>query len=144
MNRPAPGPASRTLRTSDRAPGAARDFVHRELEAAGLDPAVTSSAELLVSELVTDSMRQGPAQLTVAVEPSADGGIRVEVASDGVVELDDSASVQRAIARRFVHALADRWQSDLDRTRTSAWFELAGPTPGTNPGAPGAPGARTS
>lgn len=117
---------SRILSATPEAPADARHFVHDSLDELGCTDAATASAEQLVSEVVTDALREHPEHLTVRVEPSAEGKVRCEVSTPASEEIrkDLSDPMQRRIARRCVDELADDWASDLDRTRTSTWFEL--------------------
>jgi hypothetical protein len=117
---------TQTLLASEDAPATARRLVHDELEAWGYPSDVTESAERLVSEVVTDALRQRPTLVTVSVEPTAARTLHIEVANGpepSVVGGDPSDAVQRGIAHRCVARLADRWATELDRTRTTTWFE---------------------
>ena len=118
---------SRILAATPDAPADARHFVHDSLDELGCEADVTSLAELLVSEVVTDALREHPDHLTVRIEPSPDGRVRCEVATPAPEEIDEDRSdpVQRRIALCCVDEFAHEWASDLDRTRTSTWFELA-------------------
>jgi len=117
---------SQILAATPDAPADARHFVHDSFDELGCADDVTTMAELLISEVVTDALRDHPDHLTVRVEPSAEGTVRCEVATSAPEEIDEDGSdpLQRRIARRFVDEFADKWASDLDRTRTSTWFEL--------------------
>ncbi len=110
---------------SGTAPAAARHFVHDSLDGLDQPDSLMRAAEQLVSEVVTDSLRQEPNALAVTVDASPDGGVHVEVAHESSAARDETPSLQRIIARRCLDAYATRWNCDLDRTRTSTWFELA-------------------
>lgn len=118
--------SSRILTATSDAPADARHFVHDSLGELGCTDDDTTLAEQLVSEVVTGALREHPEQLTVHIEPAADGRIRFEVAAPAPEQIyaDRSDPLQRRIARRCVDQLADDWGSELDRTRTSTWFEL--------------------
>lgn len=86
------------------------------------------TAELLVSELVSNSVRHshasnGSIELVVCVAPSV---LRVEVSDDGdgfepPPSTDDHAESGRGL--EIVRELADRWGRPTG-LRTSVWFEL--------------------
>jgi hypothetical protein len=121
--------STHTLTASDDTPATARRLVHDRLVEWGYPPEVRTSAELLVSEVVTDALRQHPSLVTVTVEPMADDRLKVEVANEpepAPADGDPSRPEQRRIARRFVERLSDKWATELDRTRTTTWFELSG------------------
>lgn len=117
---------STILTATPDAPAEARHFVHDSLDELGCTDDVSTSAEQLISEVVTDALREHPEQLTVSIDSSSDRIVRFEVAapaSEGFDE-DPSDPTQRRIARRCVDEIAGEWASEMDRTRTSTWFEL--------------------
>ena len=111
------------------APTAARSVVVQALSGR-VDGQVLADAELVVSELVTNSVQHGG--------PSADESVRVDVAvSDGVVRLEvDNPAASSTIAAsdpdsdrsgfglRIVEALADAWGVSREG-HTRVWVELA-------------------
>jgi PAS domain S-box-containing protein len=120
------------LPVSTESPRRARRFVHQTLTAAGWGE-VTETAELLVSELVTNAVRYGASPIVLQIEVEADA---VEV---GVSDADPSLPVAgrpRPIdvtgrGLGIVDAFADAWG-----TRTLAplagktvWFSLRRPSP---------------
>ena len=95
-----------------------------------LDPGVAENAELLVSELVTNSVRHA------GLEPDATIGLRVDVWPDRVrVEVTDtgpgferdreSPSIYQdsGWGLYLVEQVATRWGVDLAET-TRVWFEI--------------------
>jgi len=118
---------STILAATSEAPAEARHFVHDSLDELGCTDDVSTSAELLVSEVVTNALSQHPEQLTVSIDTSSDSVVRFEVSAPAPVEIDEDPSdpTQRQFARRCVDGIAEEWASDVDRTRTSTWFELA-------------------
>lgn len=116
-----------TIDSSPRAPGQARRAVEelsREIE-----PGVLRDAQLLVSEVVTNSVRHSgsddPIGLRVWLRCS---GVKVEIA-DGGVGFDEGDIGARPDAEggrglMLVDALADRWGVSRDRG-TRVWFELS-------------------
>lgn len=96
-----------------------------------IEPGVLRDAQLLVSEVVTNSIRHSgsddPIGLRVWLRSS---GVKVEIADGGFgfdageIGARDDAEGGRGLM--IVEALADRWGVTRDR-RTRVWFEL---TPG--------------
>lgn len=111
------------------APAAARRAL-RELAVPTQAP--RDKLELLVSELVTNSVKYAPAgpdawlDLHVAV---SDRGVRVEVSDDGdgfqPARVGPNRDLTSGWGLYLVDALADRWGVARDK-RTRAWFELCG------------------
>jgi transcriptional regulator with XRE-family HTH domain/anti-sigma regulatory factor (Ser/Thr protein kinase) len=98
--------------------------------------AILQSACLLVSELVTNSVRHGPstAEATIGLFVTTDrDSLRVEVA-------DGSAKAARprtptetgGYGLTLVAELADRWGAGRERARNVTWFELDLPLPGVD------------
>ena len=116
-----------TIECSAQAPGVARSAV-QEL-AAEVDAGLMSDVQLLVSEVVTNSIRHSgsddPIRLRVWARTS---GLKVEIADGGdgfearPVEPGEDAEGGRGLM--IVEALADRWGVSRD-TRTRFWFELS-------------------
>jgi serine/threonine-protein kinase RsbW len=98
----------------------------------------SETAILLVSELVTNSVRHSNSQLsggriTIRLLAVA-GGARVEVTDAGGPTIPTLASVPPDLAEGgrglwLVESLADRWGFEADDTRLVTWFELAGGPP---------------
>lgn len=107
-----------------RAPGRAREAI--EQLSPTLDPEVVPDAKLLVSEIVTNSVKYGCGDLRLVLEVR-DGRLRCEVVDDG------SGFTPTARARPATEAggwglylvdeLADRW--GVHEGSTHVWFELA-------------------
>jgi two-component sensor histidine kinase len=107
------------------APAAARHAVSRDLEEL-TDSETLSSLELVVSELVTNSVVHGPGKpirLTVEVDPN--GRVRGEVKDegDGVVEIREASDGPGGRGLRIVEALTNRW--GVYEGSTHVWFELS-------------------
>ena len=108
------------------APRRARQFVDEFLEfVSGED--LREAADVLTSEVVADAVRQAPTQISLHVEFDS-RVLRVEVSEDrGLVANPDAGEFERSTGRQLVAALAGSWGSDLDRGRTTTWFELKSP-----------------
>src|SRR5207248_4099883 len=130
----------RRLPASPLAAGAARRAVAGL--APFLDPGVAENAELLVSELVTNSIRHAglPAEasieFTVRASPDA---LMVEVADAGHGFDEGAPARPRVVAGSacasgwglfLVDRIADRWGAVQVEGETRVWFEL---TPGAQP-----------
>jgi anti-sigma regulatory factor (Ser/Thr protein kinase) len=107
-----------------RAPASARRAV--AAAAAALGPALVDDACLLVSELVTNSVRHGKgARVTVRIETEPPATLRCEVADDGdrfaQAAVEDEALGGWGL--RLVDALADDWGVASGSARV--WFELS-------------------
>lgn len=102
-----------------------------------LDPSVAENAELLVSELVTNSVRHGrlPAEASIefSVRASAET-LMVEVADAGRGFDHDGVFRPRAVAGAeaasgwglfLVDRIADRWGAAQVDGETRVWFELS-------------------
>jgi transcriptional regulator with XRE-family HTH domain/anti-sigma regulatory factor (Ser/Thr protein kinase) len=104
--------------------------------AAGVPERILLDAELLTSELITNSLRHGPddadsIQLRIVVGREA---LRVEVADRGVLpvrprEPDEAGGWGFTL----VMALASRWGGDRAGDRNVTWFEIDLPQPGGAP-----------
>lgn len=109
-----------------------------------LDPAVAENAELLVSELVTNSVRHAGLPPDAGIEFSLRATpdvLMVEVADAGQGFDDDSPAKWRAVPGTdqasgwglfLVEHIADRWGAVQVDGETRVWFEL-------RPGAQSAP-----
>jgi anti-sigma regulatory factor (Ser/Thr protein kinase) len=116
-----------TIACSPRAPGVARHAVQRLADA--VDPSVLRNAQLLVSEVVTNSIKHSgsddPIQLRVWTRP---GGLKVEVADGGFgfnarppAHAGDDEGGRGLL---ILESLADRWGTSCD-IRARVWFELS-------------------
>jgi anti-sigma regulatory factor (Ser/Thr protein kinase) len=97
------------------APRVARDAVDGWL--CDADPEVRRDARSVVSELVTDAVRQGSPPIEITVEQRG-GWTRIEVADAGV---GSGRQPAEAWAQRIVEGLAARWGL---RDDAHVWFEL--------------------
>lgn len=115
-----------------RAPGVARRFLREFLARSAVDEDVSATAELCLSELVTNAVVHAGSRselratldddrLTVAV--SDRGGVPVDAADAAP---DEDPDVLRVHGRglQLVEALADRWGSERDAVGTTVWFAL--------------------
>lgn len=113
----------------------ARQVVVTDLIARGIDESIIDEAELVLSELVANSVRHA--------SPLPDGTIRVHwKARNGVVELevsDGGGPTQPSVRRpapwapsgrglRIVRSLAHEWGILEDRGTMSVWAALGGPS----------------
>ena len=115
--------AERRFPATPLTPSRARGFVANMLQRWQCHD-VVDDANLLTSEVVSDAVRQAPSEVAVHVEAD-DEVVRVEVSDDpGLIFDTDEAAFERRTGRRVVRNLATRWGSDLDRHRTTTWFEL--------------------
>jgi anti-sigma regulatory factor (Ser/Thr protein kinase) len=116
-----------TIECSPRAPAVARRAV--EHAATDVDSEVLRDAQLLVSEVVTNSIKHSgsddPIQLRVWARPA---GLKVEVADGGRgFEPGPPADAGEGEGGRgllILETLADRWGMSRD-ARTRVWFELS-------------------
>ena len=104
----------------------ARRYVSDELTSIGFDEAAMT-AELLVSELVTNAILH--ARTSVHVTVSADGElVRVAVADESVrAPRQRRHSVESGTGRglRLVEQMATRWGVDIGSAGKVVWFELS-------------------
>ena len=129
--------ASRTVRVPWRATSVAqvRKALVDDLEARDVAAAVIDEAEIVVSELVSNAIRHA--------RPLADGNLRVHwKVKAGVVEVEvtdgGSESTPRPAPRtiwapsgrglRIVRSLAHEWGVTEDRTGSTVWASLGGPS----------------
>lgn len=108
------------------AAGTARRTLVAECRAAGLDHAATESAELLVSEVVTNAVVHGRSEvrLRVCAGPAM---VRVEVGDDNSrrpahVDADPAALDGRGLT--IVDLVASRWGVEDDGVGKVVWFEV--------------------
>ena len=129
--------SSRTVRVPWRATSVAlvRKALVDDLEARDVSAAVIDEAEIVVSELVSNSIRHA--------RPLADGNLRVHwKVKAGVVEVEvtdgGSESTPRPAPRtiwapsgrglRIVRSLAHEWGVTEDRSGSTVWASLGGPS----------------
>ena len=129
--------SSRTVRVPWRATSVAlvRKALVDDLEARDVSAAVIDEAEIVVSELVSNSIRHA--------RPLADGNLRVHwKVKAGVVEVEvtdgGSDSTPRPAPRtiwapsgrglRIVRSLAHEWGVTEDRSGSTVWASLGGPS----------------
>lgn len=117
-----------TLAPSRRAPGQARSAV-REFARDVLSVESTSTAELLVSELVTNALTHGEGAITVLMEHEA-AGLVVTVCDAEPTRPFVSPQMPLALGGRglrMVEALADDWgvAPAAEGPGKGVWFRLA-------------------
>ena len=129
--------SSRTVRVPWRATSVAqvRKAIVDDLEVREVSAAVIDEAEIVVSELVSNSIRHA--------RPLADGNLRVHwKVKAGVVEVEvtdgGSESTPRPAPRtiwapsgrglRIVRSLAHEWGVTEDRSGSTVWASLGGPS----------------
>jgi anti-sigma regulatory factor (Ser/Thr protein kinase) len=121
-----------TIECSPHAPADARQAVG-EL-AGSVAREILRDAQLLVSELVTNSVRHSGSPEPIQLRAwTRSGGLKVEIADGGRGFEADSASVahdsEGGRGLMILEALAERWGVSRD-ARSRVWFEIALPVPG--------------
>ena len=107
----------------------APERARRSLESVGekLRPEVFDDIQLLVNELVTNSVKFAPEGAIALKLTASEAAVRVEVHDDGpgFVPTDAEPELGDTSGRGLflVDALADRWGVTLDGT-TCVWFEI--------------------
>lgn len=109
-----------------RAPARARRAV--ESFAAEVDPGVLANVKLLVSELITNSVKYGRSDVVrLELHGGGDGRVRVEVIDEGggfvPVARDRPATEAGGWGLHLVHTVADRWGVATEASRV--WFEIS-------------------
>lgn len=84
---------------------------------------------LVVSELVTNSVRHGSSTGIDVKVTAQEGRIRVEVADDGPGFSPDAPRGE-GLGLSIVEKVADRWGLREDRSRFTVWAELSTPNQG--------------
>jgi anti-sigma regulatory factor (Ser/Thr protein kinase) len=109
--------------TADRsAPGLARAAL--VVTAAGVRDDIEERAELLTSELVTNSVERthgGPLWLAITLGPDV---LRVEVADEATSETSGPADERARWSFAITAELASRWGAGRDAGLNVAWFEI--------------------
>ena len=111
------------LRARPEAAAAARRLLVRE----GLDPDLDHTVCLLVSELVSNSVRHaglGPDERIVFAARLTDDFARVEIRDGGSGFDPDIRHQAQGFGLRLVDMLASRWGVDSDSSGTRVWFEV--------------------
>jgi anti-sigma regulatory factor (Ser/Thr protein kinase) len=110
------------------APRSARHAVERFAET--LDPSVVPDVKLLVSELITNSVKYGgDGEVRLQLRSDHAGHIRVEVVDQGSgfipVARDRPATEAGGWGLHLVETLTDRW--GVHEGSTHVWFEIERP-----------------
>ncbi|MFE7133487.1 ATP-binding protein [Streptomyces sp. NPDC057638] len=108
----------------------ARHAVRDTLRSWGLDPAVGDTTVLLVSELVTNSLRYAYGPIGVRLERHGEDSpsLLVEVSDplpDPPTERDAAPDDERGRGLQLVADSSQRWGTRRGRTGKTVWFELA-------------------
>lgn len=110
------------------AAGLARALVVDACRSGGVDQDATDSAELLVSEVVTNAVIHGRSEVSLRVSATS-GLVRVEVGDDNSrrparASFDPGALDGRGMT--IVELMASRWGVEPGVVGKVVWFELAG------------------
>ncbi|MEU1076360.1 MULTISPECIES: ATP-binding protein [unclassified Streptomyces] len=108
----------------------ARHAVRDTLRGWELDAAVSDVAVLLVSELVTNSLRYASGPIGVRMVRLEPGALLVEVSDplpEEPVERDAGPDDEGGRGLQLVACSARRWGTRRGRTGKTVWFELALP-----------------
>jgi two-component sensor histidine kinase len=111
------------LQARPEAVGAARRLLIRQ----GLDPDVDHTVCLLVSEIVTNSIRHAglsEADRIVLAARLTDDYARIEVRDNGPGFDPDVRHDAQGFGLRMLDKLASRWGVDTDGQGTRVWFEV--------------------
>ncbi|HEY6761317.1 MAG TPA: ATP-binding protein [Baekduia sp.] len=109
------------------APASARRAVERFGERGALDETVVPDVKLLVSELISNSVKYGrDGQVTLILRTDRPGHVYVEVVDQGVgfvpVARDRPKTEPGGWGLHMVEALTDRW--GVREGSTHVWFEI--------------------
>jgi anti-sigma regulatory factor (Ser/Thr protein kinase) len=120
------------LEDDPKAAGLARHFLRQFLDRAGISGDLAATAELCLSELVTNAIVHAESRselrtrldtaLTVSVRDR--GGPLSESAPDAAPDPDQDPLRVHGRGLQLVEALADRWGSERDAAGTTVWFSL--------------------
>jgi anti-sigma regulatory factor (Ser/Thr protein kinase) len=111
-----------------RAAGSARRFLREFLSGDGVSDDVAATAELCLSELVTNSIVHAGGR--IEVRATLDASLTVSVRDRGGPALDAAPDADPDPLRvhgrglQLVEALADRWGSERDAVGSRVWFSL--------------------
>ena len=118
------------IHPSPTAAGEVRESVGEHF-AASVSKAQLHDLQVVVGELVANSVEHGPGQpINVRVDLTEDGSLRGEVEDqgDGLVAMIDMAeSFDRGLGLYMVDALTDEWA--VYEGSTHVWFEIRGVLP---------------
>ncbi|MFC1400884.1 MULTISPECIES: SpoIIE family protein phosphatase [Streptacidiphilus] len=131
---PSPLTVAWTLAAEPTAASRARRLVRSTLLDWGLLP-LLDTAQLLVSELVTNSVRY--AEAPIGLRLSRGRTLLVEVSdplADPPLERDSAGTDEGGRGLQLVHRLADRWGTRAEGTGKVVWFEQALPADPPVPG----------
>jgi anti-sigma regulatory factor (Ser/Thr protein kinase) len=120
-------PVDIAIRRDPRAPGSARRAVE-DFAQAKIDPALVPDVKLLVSELITNSVKYGgDGEVHLQMRSDHEGHIRVEVVDQGSgfvpVARDRPATEAGGWGLHLVETLANRW--GVHEGSTHVWFEIS-------------------
>jgi anti-sigma regulatory factor (Ser/Thr protein kinase) len=116
------------LEGDPRAAGMARHFLHEFLDRAGVSDELAATAELCLSELVTNAIIHAASRSELRAR--LDTALTVSVRDHGGPSADaapvDDPDPMRVHGRglQLVETLVDRWGSDHDGEGTTVWFAL--------------------
>jgi two-component sensor histidine kinase len=97
----------------------------RGLISGGLDPDLDHTVSLLVTELVTNSVRHAAATSDIRLEAAlAEGFARVEVIDRGAGFDPEIRHTVNGFGLRLVDTLASRWGVDVGDDGAHVWFEV--------------------
>ncbi|MGI5350712.1 SpoIIE family protein phosphatase [Streptomyces sp. CA-250714] len=120
-----PGTSARRFPPRPESVPEARRFIRGALD--GVAPDVVDSAELLLSELVTNAVLHARTEVEVSAS-AVDGTVRVRVAdrrpSRGLVPQERRAYASTGLGLLVVERLASRYGVEADDERKTVWFEL--------------------
>jgi anti-sigma regulatory factor (Ser/Thr protein kinase) len=123
-------PVDIAISRDPRAPGSARRAV--EQYARSLDPSIVPDVKLLVSEMITNSVKYGgEGEVRLQLRSDHRGHIRVEVVDQGSgfvpVARNRPATEAGGWGLHLVETLSDRW--GVHEGSTHVWFEIDRPRP---------------
>ena len=123
-----PGPPGSCWRTTRAPPATARRFLREFLQRAEVSDDVAATAELCLSELVTNAIVHagGRSELRATLDTALTVSVRDHGGQAPDAAPDDDPDPLRVHGRglQLVEALADRWGSERDALGTSVWFAL--------------------
>lgn len=101
----------------------------RERFADAVPAAILHDLQIVVTELVTNSVKYGPGgMIGVRLDLSSKGIVRGEVCDQGTGEarpaIRDSPSLEGGLGLQIVDALTERWAVD-NGSSTRVWFEVS-------------------